>query len=183
MNQPALNDGDIGLARCTWRNPLCWFFWFGGLIGAIPKQCHFHAMMVYWVPEPPVHDRALWLVEAAPPAVDNRPVTPDDITACDWYRPAATVEQKRGALKWAFDRFGEPYPRRDIIFWILEIIADWIRKLLRRERIIAMEAYKCTHLVAGAYLSQGVDLVPGVPLNRVFPDDIANSKLVEQVQP
>ena len=177
-----LQHGDIGLVRLG-NNPLSWFMRLAGRLGIIPKQKHDHALLFFWVPGGWPGDRYPWCVEAAPPEVDDRRLSQADIDACDWYRVDATKEQRVGAINWALDQRGEKYDWKDNAAWALELIADWIRKLLGMERVITLEYYKCTHLVGAAYWTQNIDLAPGKALNRLWPTtDIADSELTRKLE-
>ncbi len=68
--------------------------------------------------------------------------------------PAATDEQRRGALGFAFQQLGKLYDKTGIWRFLLSSLTG------RRRRVREDLAWYCSELVAAAYRRQGLALVP-----------------------
>ena len=182
MNHLALHDADIGCARA--KGLLGWLLRFGALIGAIPPQKYHHVYLVNQAPLYFDHKIVWWVTEAAPPKVDSRLLTEEDLVNSDFYRIKGLTEtQKRKVILWALDKKGEPYDHKDNLLWALEIMVDWILRHFW-VRMEPQRAYKCTDLVYSAFMEAiGLRVCKADNVKRVWPSCFADSELTEEVQP
>lgn len=179
MEVSYFQDADIGLARAV--GPLRWALKFGTWLGMFPDQKYYHVVLHFKLPRPPWNEIESWIVEAAPPAVQSRPLTGDDLLACDWFR-VKNLGNKLGTeiVCWALKQKGKPYGHWGNFLWMLSIVRNWLRRLLGLPYI--QYSPNCTNLVITAFRKHEIDFIPGVRPDRIWPGLIAKSPLVGRIK-
>jgi uncharacterized protein YycO len=163
-------NGDIGLTRIKEGSFVRMLIDFVHIVFGYPRLRWLHAYLIY-------QDAGQWMiVEADVPAVGTRPLTQRTIDSSDFFRvPSASEQQRQGAIDWALAQKGTPYG-----YWTCVLIAiDQILNLLLGRKWARAQDLICTELTVTAYRQQQIDLLPGVRADRVLPDMIGDSALVE----